>query len=1004
MPTSTDGSLTYRLLDSSPDGPFDVDVTAHVTGTPTLTWTSIGGCETARLQINLPLSALPNLGEQSRLIVTDQQSRGIWDGYCTDPGGVDDDNGEGFDLVAVGSMVVASDRVEPLVYADAESSRWGRAAASVASGRADQTNTDGTPETSGWLLAHPEGYPIGPGSATGIEYRALEHSSQTIGGITFTLTAGAVDPGYQVQITTHHDGDLVDTVTRALPAGTHTVTMRAGVDFSTGVDVIAISLVRTGAATNVTTDLAWVKITAPTVHGARVDRYGTPVNALTPLTSRAVIEDLVGRGMLGPVDPAAAIIGDSAATHTQLAWPEGTRGAGVLSAIREDDPDMVWMFGTRGRGGYEFSWTRWPETEVRYDITEPDAVSRPGADEQPCHRVSVFYTDPAPDGFQGVRPLRRVVVELAEPGGSRVRDADPINLGDSTPDAAQAAGEDLLEKLAAAARAATATVGRRVLDRTTGLKVEPWELRPGALARIESTGEALRVTGISCDASPQGATATLTLGDPAQTLEDKLISFLRGETDPTAPLIKLPPPPTVPPTTGQPVTSSDGQPPAESPAVVWRGGIGSALLTWDLVDNYDPTTYKILIGTSASLLESEATLAGHATSDFFIARTLPNGTPFQNGVTYYARAIATDADGQAEPGPVVSGTVVAKITETEISPGAVNTPQLNTNAITTELLLANDAWLGALRATNIYGETITGPIIQTSSNANRGIKLDSVSNTLRAWDSAGNLLVSISAASGNVDIRGNVTVYSGQGQSRGTLTNVFGYGAGLAFYGQDGSFGGGLFMSDSVGKMSLWGPSGSTYFTFQPGECVVYNGGFRIVGGGISSAGGIGTLGDVVALGTVSGAKVKATSPSTPPADRTANVYMGNDGELMKVVSSARYKNIDRDAEIDPDDVLAMRPRWYAMKDDPEQRLGLGYIAEEAHGRGLTAFVDYDEDGRPDGFHYPTFAAIGHQAVLRREHAARLALEESVRDQATRIESLVQALSAALPDLDLDAA
>ena len=148
-------------------------------------------------------------------------------------------------------------------------------------------------------------------------------------------------------------------------------------------------------------------------------------------------------------------------------------------------------------------------------------------------------------------------------------------------------------------------------------------------------------------------------------------------------------------------------------------GIGSVFLSWEPVANADTVTYRILIGTSPTLTESPSTLAGTATGGFFIARQLPNGTPFQNDTTYYARAIAQDADGDAPAGDVVSGTVIAKITQTEISDGAVNTPQLNANAITTDLLLANDAWIGALRATDFYGEDIVGPIIRSATSGQR---------------------------------------------------------------------------------------------------------------------------------------------------------------------------------------------------------------------------------------------------------------------------------------------
>lgn len=704
--------LTWRIV----SGSVDLDVTDKVRDTPNLTWAALGGFEIANVRIDLPSTALPDLDEQSRLIVTDHNARIVWEGYCTDPGGTDTDDGQAFELLAGGAMVLASDKVEPLVYRDTLHTSWTRAAASVESGQA-ATFDDTT--GAGWLIAHPQGYPIGTGAEVGIEYRQLQHGTQGIGAVEFTTQAGAADTGFTLRVTTYADDVEVDTIDLPLSTTATAHTLVAGTDIASGTDTVTLTLVRVAGATNVTTGLSWVRLTGLAVNGSRLDRFGATIDPTSPVTSASVINDLIGRGMLAQVDPARADVADSAALHTQLAFPEGARATTVITRVRDTDPDMVWMYGPRGTGGttespagHEFTWARWPETEVRYNLTEDDAITRPGAEDQRAHRVSVFYRDTE------AGPLKRLVVALANPGGDRLRDADPINLPDiATELDAQAAGEAALERLSAT-KAASATVGRLITDQRTGYKVEPWEIRPGSLARIEATGELLRVTEVSCALGDGGARATLTLGDPAKTLDDKLLSFFRGESDPTAPLITLPAPVSSPPVVGTPA-NSDGLAPIESPDLTWRAGIGSVFLSWEPVANADTVTYRILIGTSPTLTESPSTLAGTATGGFFIARQLPNGTPFQNDTTYYARAIAQDADGDAPAGDVVSGTVIAKITETEISDGAVNTPQLNANAITTDLLLANDAWIGALRATDFYGETITGPIIRSANDGQR---------------------------------------------------------------------------------------------------------------------------------------------------------------------------------------------------------------------------------------------------------------------------------------------
>ncbi len=749
--------LTWRIV----SGSVDLDVTSKVRGTPNLTWQALGGFEIARVDIDLPLTTLPDLDEQSRLIVTDQQARIVWEGYCTDPGGTDTDDGQAFNLIAAGSMVLASDKVEPLVYRDTLHTSWSRSTASAESGQAATfDDTTGT----GWLIAHPQGYPIGTGAEVGIEYRNLQHADQGIGTVEFTAQAGAAAGGFTLRVTTYSDGTLVDTIDYALSTTATARTLVAGTDITSGVDVVALSLVRTAGATNVTTGLSWVRLTGLAINGRRVDKFGALIDPSTPVTSASVVNDLIGRGMLAQVDPARAEVADSAALHTQLAFPEGTRAANVLTKVRDTDPDMVWMYGPRGTGGttetpagHAFTWARWPEAEVRYDITEADSLSRPGAEDQREHRIWVLYRDTVGG------PLKRTVAALANPGGDRLRDADPINLSDvATELDAQAAGQEALERLAGA-QAATATVGRLITDRRTGYEVEPWEIRPGSLARIEATGELLRVTEVPCALGDGGARATLTLGDPAKTLDDKLLSFLRGESNPTAPLIDLPPATSTPPVVGTPA-NTDGLPPTASPDVVVRAGIGSMFITWEPVANADQTSYRVLIGTSPTLTESPSTVAGVATGGFFLARQLPNGTPFQNDVTYYARVIAFDADGDAPAGDVASGQVIAKITQTEISDGAVNTPQFNANAITTDLLLANDAWIGALRATDFYGETITGPIIRSADSGQRmEVRADVSGGVIYGYTGAG-----LETAPAYID-PSSVTYPSGYGGGIGTL-------------------------------------------------------------------------------------------------------------------------------------------------------------------------------------------------------------------------------------------
>lgn len=105
-------------------------------------------------------------------------------------------------------------------------------------------------------------------------------------------------------------------------------------------------------------------------------------------------------------------------------------------------------------------------------------------------------------------------------------------------------------------------------------------------------------------------------------------------------------------------------------------------------------------------------------------------------------------------------------------------------------------------------------------------------------------------------------------------------------------------------------------------------------------------------------------------------------GAVKASVSSRRYKDDIEDLEADVDQVLALVPRRFRMKDEVEE-LGddapvrVGFIAEEAHELGLTQWVSYNADGEPEAFDYPTFS-VAQQAALVELNARVAALEAKV--------------------------
>jgi hypothetical protein len=84
-------------------------------------------------------------------------------------------------------------------------------------------------------------------------------------------------------------------------------------------------------------------------------------------------------------------------------------------------------------------------------------------------------------------------------------------------------------------------------------------------------------------------------------------------------------------------------------------------------------------------------------------------------------------------------------------------------------------------------------------------------------------------------------------------------------------------------------------------------------------------------------------------------------GKFQTVVSSRRYKENINPLRLGLEDVLKLQPVSYTLKG--ETTLAGGLIAEELHDAGLGLFVNYDEEGRPDGVQYRNLVALLVNAI-----------------------------------------
>jgi hypothetical protein len=98
-----------------------------------------------------------------------------------------------------------------------------------------------------------------------------------------------------------------------------------------------------------------------------------------------------------------------------------------------------------------------------------------------------------------------------------------------------------------------------------------------------------------------------------------------------------------------------------------------------------------------------------------------------------------------------------------------------------------------------------------------------------------------------------------------------------------------------------------------------------------------------------------------------ANMVMSSaSGILQRSTSSLRYKNSVENATYGLAEVMQLRPVTYKGNNDGDTVFG-GFIAEEVHDIGLTQFVQYDDQNRPDALAYGNMVSLLTKAMQEQQ-------------------------------------
>lgn len=173
-------------------------------------------------------------------------------------------------------------------------------------------------------------------------------------------------------------------------------------------------------------------------------------------------------------------------------------------------------------------------------------------------------------------------------------------------------------------------------------------------------------------------------------------------------IINLPPPEDV----------SDGLPPAASPTPVVYSGLGSLQVRWTGITNADPVRYRVYLSTLDQFPPAEAAIIADTTNTMITISADSDGNRLVYGQPYYVSVQAYDADGPADPSPLVAGNVMQ---------------------VTNDDIAAEFVYAGQIIANQIVGGEVTSPLVLSSSikTGTAGARVEVDGTGIAVYDSTG---------------------------------------------------------------------------------------------------------------------------------------------------------------------------------------------------------------------------------------------------------------------------
>lgn len=475
--------LTVRLVTSSTD--------RHVTRELrdlTFREAAIGGFASATLSLDRSLATQPSELEPFTRVYINAGSKVVWEGRLEDPGRSASDDGQVWNVKAMGPSAHVHDVTGPIIYVDTTLADMRRSDNVTPGGTDSVTEDPGGSGLDSLVLQMPNQTPLVTNSRVTVRYLRIREAGQKLARVDYAWDAGRVSAALLVQFIAR----------QASPPGADTARSQAfttgggaaspteiGADWTSGRDMAEFRIIWTGGASLVGDDVTWASLRSVAIVATRYTKAGVELvtaadySANTVLSSE-VVADLLGR-RLTSFDGANATISTTSYLHDQLAYPDGADSGRILDDLLKLEPGYRWgAYESNSAGKYRFEWVAWP-TAVRYECDAIDGYSAPGSAGGLYSAVSVRWRD----SKNLIRTTTRTstVPTLSAAGISRTAYLD---LGDNIGSlaAAEQAGDEFLAEHQYPPNAGRLTVARPILDLIDGRMVQPYAIKAGELIRV----------------------------------------------------------------------------------------------------------------------------------------------------------------------------------------------------------------------------------------------------------------------------------------------------------------------------------------------------------------------------------------------------------------------------------------------------------------------------------------------------------------------------------------